>query len=118
MSEFLIPINPEPKVRMTQRSKFTKRARECLEYQQAIAVASQYLRVPHFGKKDVIFGKLYFYRKGRRCDVDNLQKSLYDGMQFGGIFHNDNQIVGIDNLRIFYIPKDEEAKIVFSIYEA
>ena len=102
---------------MTGRSKFANpRAVECLAYQREIAQMAQYMRVPKFGKNLIGFSRLLFVRFGRPADADNIIKALWDGLQYGGIFDNDNQIRAIDNFRIEYTKDPKEAKIDFEIY--
>ena len=116
-NNFTIPLNPKPKFRMTQRSKHSPQAKSCLEYQQAVAGYARYLRVPEFDRERVEFGHLHFYRKGRPCDIDNLLKSFLDGLEYGHIFHNDNQVVAITALKVFYVKDEEDARIEFSIFK-
>jgi len=110
-------INPMPKVRMTGRSKFANpRARACLEYQTQIATLAKFERVELFGSQLVGFSKLIFRRFGRLVDSDNLEKSFFDGLQFAGVFKNDNQIRAIDGLRVEYVDHPQKAMIEFDIY--
>lgn len=114
---FRFIINPEPKVRMTRGSKFSARAKECLEYQDAIAKLAQYHKVPKFEKQDVIFHTITFVRAGRRCDIDNLLKAFFDGLQYGQVFKNDNQIRGFDCVRVIYLSAKDtiDPQIQFEI---
>jgi Holliday junction resolvase RusA-like endonuclease len=116
MKKFTFKINPFPKVRMTARSKWSKRAQDCLAFQKMIAFEAVSQKVPKFGKSKVGFALLHFYRFGRDADTDNLQKSFYDGLQYGGIFNNDRQIKALDNHRIISVQSQAEARIEFIIY--
>lgn len=73
-------------------------------------------RLPKFGKSKVGFAKLHFYRKGAEADVDNLQKSFFDGLQYYGAFDNDKQIKALDNLRVYSVKDEADARIEFIIY--
>lgn len=110
------PINPMPKVRMTGRSKFgNPRAKQCLEYQNQIANLARFT-LPKFGKGLIGFKSLVFNRCGRPCDLDNLQKAFFDGLQYGEIFKNDNQIRALDGLRVNYVKDLKDSGIEFEIY--
>lgn len=37
---------------------------------------------------------------GRQADVDNIVKSVMDGMQKGGVFRNDSQVAELDKVRV------------------
>lgn len=63
-------------------------------------------------KQDVEL-KVAFFRSGRRCDGDNLEKAFLDGLQYGGAFVNDNQVRRVEK-EVFYIKKGEPF-ILFSI---
>lgn len=110
-------INPKPKVRMTQRSKWSKRARECLDYQDDIAKLARAFRFPYFGKSLVGFSRLIFRRCGRLADNDNLLKAFQDGLQYGQVFDNDNQVRALDGFRIEYVKDPRDALIDFEIYK-
>ena len=110
-------INPKPKVRMTHRSKWSKRARECLDYQESIAKLSVAFKFPKFEKNLIGFSRLIFRRCGRPVDLDNLVKSFFDGLEYGQVFKNDNQIRAIDSLKIEYVKDPKDAYIDFEIYQ-
>lgn len=105
-------INPLPKVRMTQRGKWNPRARICLAYQQEIAWMYRSFVKTDWGKQDVTM-RIAFFRSGRRCDTDNLEKAFLDGLQYGGAFHNDSQVRRVDK-ETFYIKRGNPF-ILFSI---
>lgn len=105
-------INPLPKVRMTQRSKWSPRATICLRYQQEIAWLYRNYVKTEWGKQDVAM-RIAFFRLGRRCDTDNLEKAFIDGLQYGNAFVNDNQVRRVEK-EVFYIKKGQPF-ILFSI---
>ena len=115
LNKFIFPINPQPKVRMTQKSKWSAGAKKCLEYQNQIAELAVWLKVPPLQKRLIQFDKLHFYRCGRACDVDNLVKSFFDGLQYANTFENDNQIRKIKDLEIIYTKEPSMARIEFII---
>jgi hypothetical protein len=82
-----------------------------------VAGLARVLKVPKFGVDEVEFGHLFFFRKGRKCDIDNLLKSFLDGLERGGVFHNDNQVVAITALKVFYVKSHEDARIEFNIFK-
>lgn len=114
---FVFKGNPLPKVRMTGRSKWNPRSMACLEYQKMVAWEAKSQKVPQFGKAKVGFARLHFYRYGRTCDIDNLIKSFFDGLEYGEVFANDNQIKAIDDLRVYSVKDPAEARTEFIIYQ-
>jgi len=115
--EYTFKINPVPKVRMTGKSKWSDRARKCLNWQKQIGYTAVLMKVKKFKKSNIGFAQLHFYRFGRECDIDNLQKSFYDGLQYGGVFDNDKQIKALDNVRVFKVDNEDDACIKFIIYK-
>lgn len=89
--KYRFDINPIPKVRMTNRSKWTEKAQACLAYQQAIADLCRVHNVPRLGTA-LLELHVKFVRNARLADWDNLVKAFCDGLQYGGVFENDNQI--------------------------
>lgn len=113
---YFLDLNPRPKVRMTQRTKWSKRAQECLEYQAHIAWLCTKAKVPSFNKNLVEIDVLFF-RQGVKCDIDNLIKAFLDGLQYGKIIKNDKQVQKITS-EVQYVPKGETPGIYFSIKNA
>lgn len=48
----------------------------------------------------------------RRRDVDNSLKALLDAMQFGGVYHDDSQIVRLTVEKFDAEPKESRAEVV------
>jgi len=88
----IIPIQPVPKARMTQRSKYaSKAARKTIDYQNEIADRLKYeYRVPDF--EGEIELNLLFFVRGNRGDRLNFAKAIEDAIQRAGIVKNDKQI--------------------------
>lgn len=91
--ELVIPGRPVPAQRMTQKSKWTKRAQRSLDYQEKIAWE---WKVKARGKK--LKGPLklscdFYFNDKRHGDLSNLIKAVEDGLQYGNAFDNDKQIL-------------------------
>lgn len=91
-----IPVNPIPKVRITYRSKWSKRAKRSLEYQKLIA-GYWMTKKTEIRLTGNLYLKCIFYRNDkRRIDIDNLVKIVQDGLQYGQAFEDDSQIKKIE----------------------
>lgn len=112
---YIFPLNPLPKMRMTQKSKWTPRAQKCLQYQRNVAQLANIFKMPILGCKYVTI-QVLFVRFGRECDTDNLEKALLDGLQYGGVFENDKQ-VKIVMKQVNYTKVRDEAMIKMTIEE-
>lgn len=92
MVKFIVPGNPIPKARTTQKSKWCKRAVLSRNYQKLVAQYYMIQKDTTQIKGDVFLG-CKFYRSDRiRVDCDNLFKAVADGLEYGGAYKNDNQI--------------------------
>ena len=125
---FEIPGEPVPKTRqrpprggkgMAWRLIQTKpqyaALKRTLEYQSHVAYSAHKAVVPLFGINDPIRVLLNMHKAGRRLgDIDNIQKSVLDGLQYGGIIPNDKQVTSIDSRLTFKAGK-EDARIVVCI---
>lgn len=91
-----------PKVRMTTKGKWNKRARRQLDNQGALA---QWFKKAYGNKKPITEPCLLSFAihlpHKRRVDVDNLQKAIQDALQYGGVIENDYLIRGTDNTRLW-----------------
>jgi len=95
-AHLLVVGNPIPKARMTRNSRFTKRAKRSLHWQEMVALAwkTKYSGMCLQGDIEL---NCVFYRVNKiRADLDNLIKGLADGLQYGGAFFNDVQIKRIN----------------------
>lgn len=88
----VIPGRPVPAARMTKRSKWTRRARRSLEYQETVAWYARAARIPTLSGPVTLTAKIYLYGK-KRGDLSNYIKSLEDGLQYAGVLKNDRQII-------------------------
>jgi crossover junction endodeoxyribonuclease RusA len=109
MISFTVPGKPIPAQRMTQRSKWSARARRSLDYQEHVAtVATLHVKDRPLPWRYVAT-TLRFYlmvRKdghlpGNRLDIDNACKSVLDGCQYANIFANDRCVV---EAHLFVLP--------------
>ena len=91
---FSVPGRAVPAVRMTQRSKFcSDRAKEYLQYKAYVGlVAKSNGARPHRG--DVSLIARFYFRGQVFGDIDNLLKSLMDGLN-GVAWHDDKQVVSV-----------------------
>ena len=90
--EFFVPGYPMPAPRMTQRSKFTKRNQKYLAYKALIGwSARQVIHTPFDANTRVSVDLEFFRTPSCKGDVDNLSKSILDGMN--KIAYEDDQQV-------------------------
>lgn len=94
--QITVPGRPVPKVRMTQKSKWSPRARKCLNYQERIAgeamVARSKLKAKKLEGPLELTVRLFFSDK-RHGDLSNYVKCVEDSLQYGQLFDNDKQIL-------------------------
>ena len=114
--ELTIPGRPVPAQRMTRKTKWTKRARRSLEYQESVAWEWKTV-----GKRK-LEGPLkltckFFFKDRRHGDLSNLIKAVEDGLQYGQAFNNDKQIVRYGGETGIYYDDDERAEIVIEEME-
>lgn len=104
-----------PKVRMTQRSKWTKAAKRYLASQEALAT----LFKAAYGTKDpidepcIISFSVHLPHR-RRIDSDNIDKALRDSLEYAGVITNDYLIRGTDHTRLHQKSKGT-ARVVVSL---
>jgi len=100
--KLVIPGRPVPAQRMTQKSKWTKRAKKSLDYQEKVAwewkAKARGLKLQGPLKLSCSF---YFNDK-RHGDLSNLVKAVEDGLQYGNAFENDKQIKRYGDSGIFF----------------
>ena len=94
MSAVCIPGNPVPKARPRMFHGHAVTPKRTRDYEKTVALLARAAGVtPIDGPVKVT---MWFYRdSAHRCDLDNLCKSILDGLNTVG-FHDDNQIVHIE----------------------
>lgn len=71
----------------------SKRARSARRYEELVrSTARQQFSIPV--ETDIAIEIHYFYTTGHRVDVDNLQKTLFDGLK-GAAYDDDSQIQNV-----------------------
>ena len=97
-----IPGRPVPAQRMTQKTKWTKRAQKSLNYQETVAWEwKRIAKVRKFEGSVKLSCKFYFNDK-RHGDLSNLIKAVEDGLQYGQAFDNDKQILRYGECGIYF----------------
>lgn len=89
---FTVPGRPVPKVRMTQKSKWSPRAKRCLEYQEKVAWHAKAAKIPTFAGDVELTVRICRGSRGRG-DLDNILKTVQDGLQRSGVIKNDRQVL-------------------------
>ncbi|MBO8127480.1 MAG: RusA family crossover junction endodeoxyribonuclease [Firmicutes bacterium] len=114
--QITVPGRPVPKVRMTQRSKWSPRAQASLQYQERVAwsAKAQTRHAQLFGPVRLsVWVYLRPTQRGllpeNRPDLSNVIKAIEDGLQYGGIVKNDRQIIeyGMSGYRLDYNERVE-----------
>ncbi len=119
--EFIVPGRPVPKVRMTRQGRYTDRAQKCLGYQSRVrelawvAALQQGWQMPD---GPVTISIRFSIGKGPYPDIDNLAKSVLDGLQpdprqqsnRSGVIADDNaqHIDGLDLTVQTGVPEDQQ----------
>ena len=114
--ELTIPGRPVPAQRMTQKTKWTRRSRRSLEYQESVAWEWKAV-----GKRK-LEGPLkltckFFFKDRRHGDLSNLIKAVEDGLQYGQAFNNDKQIIRYGEGTGIYYDDEERAEIIIEELE-
>jgi len=108
--EFTVPGRPVPAARMTQRGKWTVRARKSLDYQQKVAWAAKAAQVPRL-IGDVVLTVRFYFRNRRHGDLSNLIKAIEDGLQYAGTLSNDKQVRWYGEGTGIYYDDEERAEV-------
>lgn len=91
MTEFIIPGHARPAARMTQKTKWTERARQGLEYQDRVGWYAAANHVPKYDG-DVVLTCRFTFSTKRHGDLSNLVKAIEDGLQYANVLINDKQV--------------------------
>lgn len=121
--QLTIPGQPIPKARMTQAGKWNPRARATLEYQKIVGLYALRWMRENPDEADAIYKapeltitKLWFYRHGnQRGDIDNFIKTLLDGLQYGGLFVNDNRVTRIQDVCVVYGVEQPYCEVTLTV---
>jgi crossover junction endodeoxyribonuclease RusA len=109
--DIIIPGHPVPAQRMTQKSKWSKRAQRSLGYQKQIAWEWKAV-AGHIKLEGPLKLTCWFYFRSKiHGDLSNLIKAVEDGLQYGRAFNNDKQIIRYGESGIKY-DDDERAEII------
>lgn len=117
----IVPGRPVPKARMTRRSKWTKRAKRSLDYQEQVAAEVMVLKAEMSGKKQ-LEGPLkltveFYFADRRHGDLSNYIKAIEDGLQYGQLFQNDKQIIRYGEGTGIYYDDNERAQVLIEEIE-
>ena len=110
-----------PAVRMTQRSKWTDRARKYLAQQELLATElatyKPFFALPNIPEEKYSLTYVVGYKDRRRRDKDNVEKALLDALVYAGILiddkcsilpHSDGRIaLGEEHDRVTLIIRDD-----------
>jgi|SRR5699024_2562953 len=114
MIEFTVPGRAVPAVRMTQRSKFTKRAKRYLAYKNKVGwVARQHFRGRPTDKPVKLSIAIYL-SGGNQGDIDNYYKTIADSLN--EIIYEDDRQIKVMEAKKIECGKDEE-RVEIRVYE-
>lgn len=114
MLTFTVPGPPVPKerARILKRRKYTPDKTKAFEASVAAfaKIAMRDADVEMVGKKIPVALSLEFYMQdGRRRDIDNMAKSVMDGLN-GVLYHDDYQVVRLECVKS--VDKDEPRTVI------
>ncbi len=114
MIEVVIPGRPVPAARMTRRGKWIKpNAQRYLAYKDMVRwTAWDVMRKKDLAPFDGPIGvEIHaWYAGGRPGDLDNIQKSIFDGLN-GIVWYDDQQVVEVHAYRHKGTPQRTEIKV-------
>jgi crossover junction endodeoxyribonuclease RusA len=94
-AELVIPGPPVPKGRPRKGKGRWYTPRSTIEFEEHVAWVARAQRT-RFGDDPVRVSIEIWTQRSLRGDLDNYAKSILDGLQKGGLFNNDRQVVGLD----------------------
>ncbi|MFW6145527.1 MAG: RusA family crossover junction endodeoxyribonuclease [bacterium] len=110
--ELTIPGRPVPAQRMTQKSKWSKRARRSLDYQEKVAWEFKAAAPGTKLEGPLKLTAKFYFADRRHGDLSNLIKAIEDGLQYGQAFENDKQIKKYGEGTGIYFENEERAEVV------
>lgn len=126
---FTVPGRAIPAARMTQRSKWSPRARRSLGYQETVAYAAIAAGLPRPLPWEWIGIGVRVYLKGVRKrkkdpvrlplnagDADNFLKGVVDGAQYAGVLANDRAVV-YGQVRLIPCRSDDEQRVEVELWQ-
>jgi len=112
--QITVPGHARPSVRITERSKWSKRAKAYLAWQKHVA---EYCKGPSVPWEAIYAQYTFYFHNRRHGDLVNLVKSTEDGIQYGGLIKNDKAVREC-HARILYCPSPEEERVEIVLSEA
>lgn len=115
--KLIIQGRPIPAVRMTQKSKFVnQQAKRYLAYKDQIGWEAKAARIERLQDYNVHVDIKCYFCGGKECDVDNLAKSMLDGLN--GIAYDDDRQVQKITVQKFFVDFKAEERAEIEITEA
>lgn len=106
--KLIIQGRPVPAVRMTQRSKYkNQQAQRYLAYKEQIGWEAKAAKLERLQDYNVHIEIKCYFCGGKECDVDNLAKSMLDGLN-GVAYDDDRQVQKLTVQKLFVDFKQEE----------
>ena len=112
---FTVPGKPVPKARITQKSKWTPKAKRSLAYQECVGWCAKDAKLPTLAGDVELTVKIYQESRGL-ADLSNIIKAVEDGLQHARIVENDRQILRYGLGTGFYLGY-RKPKVVVEIQE-
>ena len=117
MIEFTVPGRAVPAVRMTQRSKYTRRAQRYLAYKKQVGwVARQHYKGGRPSKKPIGIGIKVYLCGGNQGDIDNYFKSIADSLN-KIVYEDDRQVNTILYSHIIQCASKDRERVEVEVRE-
>jgi len=109
MTESKVDVPGEPVAKQRPRvgahgSVYTPR--ETKAFERTVALIAK-VKLPRYKAEDRLVVDLTFYCSSQAKDLDNMCKSVLDGLQKAGIFKNDSQVMELHARKIRTAPGEE-----------
>ncbi len=108
---FTVPGKPVPKARVTQKSKWTPRAKRSLAYQEYVGWCAKAAKLPQISGDVLLTVKICQGSRGA-ADLSNVIKAVEDGLQYAGVLENDRQVLRYGSGTGFWLGWKEEKVMV------